>query len=443
MTHSADRPPRKGYFGRAVFLLILIAVLPVALIMTFSPPVPLFAGVALGYVVQLVVVVAVSLRLRAKPRDPWVWIALLYGISQLVTLAVSNLRFGALEYMDLINAVSKSVGVLMFAGLAQAVATTNRGIEVLLRGIVGLALVSVVVNLVLNIGELGSLSAEQSSYTVSFSSFFGNRNQYGSFLFLSIVAHALLLTLRGARWVTPLVFAAQIASLILTMSRGALAATVVFFLAFTIFRFVKRPGHLVRLALLGLLAAGVIYYSGAVKAVNDLFVREDSGLSGRDELWSTGLHIWSTNDVLFGVGTFRGQQIAESLGMEFSEFHSFYVETLVSGGVVEFGLLMAIFAFVAFGIVPRTPESAVRHGLYAGGLAISALSMFESISFFTIGFVGTIFTVFVVTLPIMLANRTPSETPPEASASGSGSSALDGGDRAGLSRGSWNSHPDR
>ncbi|WP_179129635.1 O-antigen ligase family protein [Corynebacterium pacaense] len=404
-----DTPATGVGSGRLWVLLIIIAILPVALITTLDLPVPLTAGVGAAYLLQLVVVCVALLRLRIQPQDPWIWIAVLYACLQVVTLVSAWLAGLDTDLMDLLGVVGKLLGVVIYAGVAQAMTPSERQMGDFLRGFLWLTVLTVIVNVALNAGDFSSISTVTSSYELDFSSFFANRNQYGFFLFLSIVAHALFLHGRRPGPVSILLFAAQFGSLILTMSRTSLIAVLIFALVFAVLHLRSRPTFLISFIVLGGFAVLLANYLGLMDTLRKVLVRPSSGLAGRDDLWQLGLGIWYDHNILFGVGAFNGIDMAQQLGMTTAEFHSFFVETLVGGGLVEMLVLLVIVS-IAWSRLARSPlDSYRRHVLYASGVAVAVYSLAESASLFSIGLVGTVFTVFVITLPILYSNLRPSE----------------------------------
>lgn len=395
--------PHQGV-GTALVLVLCAAVLPVAAVITFGIPVPFIAAVAAGYVLQIGIILVMASRWRVQPGDPWLAIALIYGLSQLITLVSSTVMFGDYEPMDLVSALSKVVGVVLYAGLIYALVPTEGEIRRFLGGVLTLAIGAMTVNVYLNAGQFSKILTVSSSYGLDFSSFFANRNQFGSFLFMSIVAHGLYLHGKKLRWFNVILFAAQIASLFLTMSRGAILAFLVFVFAFGIMQFRARPKYLVSFTAIGVSAILVGLYFELDEVFHRVILRSESGLSGRDSLWGRGLDVWSDNNVFFGVGTFSGLDIARDAGMNLSEFHSFWIETLVSGGVVELGLIVLVLGIVWLRLARSSLDLYRRHLLYCAALGLLVLSCVESISFFSIGLVGTMYSIFLVAVPLLYAS---------------------------------------
>lgn len=387
--------------GTTYILLFLIAMLPVALVITAAVPVPLELAVAGGFLLQMGVVGVMMFYWRVSPKDPWLGLAIAYAFLQSLTLVSSTFEYGNFDPLDLVNVGVKAVNVVIFAGLAQALIPREEDINRLLGGFLWVACVAVAVNLLLGAGDFSRLTSVTSSYQLDFSSFFANRNQFGSFLFLSIVAHALYLHEKKVRIRHFLLFSVQIGSLLLSMSRGALAAVLIFFLLFSVLHLTKRPAFLFALIGIGFGAVGVAAAFGWIELLRSLLVRPESGLSGREELWILGLQLWLDSNILLGIGSFRGIEVAQSQGMVTAEFHASYVEVLVGGGLAELILLFVILALIWTRLAASSLDSYRRHILFAAGAGVMMLSVVESISVFTMGLVGTMFTTFIVTLPIL------------------------------------------
>src|SRR5699024_12583105 len=117
--------------------------------------------------------------------------------------------------------------------------------------------------------------------------------------------------------------------------------------------------------------------------------------------------IWREHGILLGSGGFRGVTLAQEHGMEFSEFHSFLIETLVSGGLAELLFLLAVLALVWTQVAKSALDSRRRHVLVASAAGVAGLSCVESVSLFTIGLVGTIITIFFISLPLLCSELAP------------------------------------
>ena len=394
--------------GTILLLLIVVAIVPVTVVQVVGVPVPFTVAVAAGYAVQTGIVVFVALRWRIQPRDPWIWIALVYGILQLATLLSVGFRYGTYDLMDLIGAVAGTVGIVVYAGMVQAMRPDEADPRKFLAGFLWLTLAAIVVNLVLHAQDIPQLMSASSSYQFELSSVFANRNQFGYFLFLSIVAHALYLAGRRPRLHNVGLFGLQIVSLLLTMSRGSIAATIIFAVVFALLQLRMRTRYFMITVMAAAIAAMIMVFTDIGGTVRDLILRPSAALAGRDVVWGIGLDIWKEHGILLGSGGFRGVALAQEHGMQFTEFHSFLIETLVSGGLAELLFLLAVLALVWTRVAKSSLDSRRRHVLFASAAGVAGLSCVESVSLFTIGLVGTIFTIFFISLPLLCAELPPS-----------------------------------
>lgn len=403
---SATTGRRVGGF---LFTLLLTAIVPVAAVVAFRVPAPFMLAVGGGYMLQLVVITIAAFRWRTQPRDPWIAIAVVYGVTQTTTLVAVGIRYGTYDALDLLGAAAGIIGVVVFAGLIQALRPSEHDLHTFLSGFLWLTFVAIIVNFVQHASDIPLMFSADSSYQFEFASFFANRNQFGYFLFLSLVAHMLHLHDRRLRAHNLVLFALQSISLVLTMSRGSIAASIIFFTVFAVLRFRTRPKYLVSFLALGGLVAAVVIATGVGGKLDKLILRPDVALSGRDVVWATGLEIWREHGILLGSGSFRGVAIAQERGMPYGEFHSFFVETLVGGGLVELILMLLILGLI-WRRVARSPlDFGRRYVLYASAAGVTGLSCVESVSFFTVGLVGTLFTIFFVSLPIIYAGLPPTD----------------------------------
>ncbi|GEM_PF-4945934 len=393
--------------GTILLALIVVAIVPVTVVQVIGVPVPFTAAVATGYAVQTGIVVFVASRWRIQPRDPWIWIALVYGILQLATLLSVGFRYGTYDLMDLMGAVAGTVGIVVYTGLVQAMRPDEADLRKFLTGFLWLTLAAIIVNSVLHAQDIPQLLSASSSYQFELSSFFANRNQFGYFLFLSIVAHALHLAGRRPRLHNVGLFGLQIVSLLLTMSRGSIAATIIFAFVFALLQLRMRARYFIAAVMAAATAGTIMLLTDIGSTVRDLVLRPSAALAGRDVVWGIGLDIWREHGILLGSGGFRGVTLAQEHGMEFSEFHSFLIETLVSGGLAELLFLLAVLALVWTQVAKSSLDSRRRHVLFASAAGVAGLSCVESVSLFTIGLVGTIFTIFFISLPLLCAEMAP------------------------------------
>lgn len=392
----------RGYCA-ALGASLLIAVTPVVVVFGAGVEIP-FTPLVLGaYALQCTLILACALVGNLRLPVLWLLFALVYGIAQLVGLAAVSVAGGTLDSRDLVDACSKPIGVVLFAAFAAAAPCAASSIQRLLAAALKLAAVAVAVNLLLNSSGMLRVGAGGSAYTFQFASFFANRNQFGMFLFASIFVHMIWLTLFPRRPWNSVLLTLQVVSLGLTFSRASIGATGIMVLLFILVRAEKRPALFafvpIAIVIGSLVTAGVLRDD----RVQALFVRPEAGLAGRDEIWRMALDSWQEGNLFFGAGRFSAIAGAQDRGMEVSEFHGVVPETLAGGGLIELAIIVAtccavITALTRSGAPPST-KTAVKSG-FAGLLF---LSFFESLSFFTIGWSGTLITTCFVSLPLLIS----------------------------------------
>src|SRR5690606_1234772 len=99
-----------------------------------------------------------------------------------------------------------------------------------------------------------------------------------------------------------------------------------------------------------------------------------------------------------------GVDIAKENGLLQGQFHSFYIDVLVSGGIVELLFILITLIYVITKCMKHCPDSSFRNNYIAAILSIFVLAFFESIGFFSIGYVDTIYTIFFITIPLLMSN---------------------------------------
>ena len=98
------------------------------------------------------------------------------------------------------------------------------------------------------------------------------------------------------------------------------------------------------------------------------------------------------------------------MGFSSHEFHSFYIETLVGGGIIDLLLHLIILIFISARIKVIYKNDRKIGALYFSAyISLLVYAMFESASIFSMGYVGTLFTIFIVTIPLLYSNNFLSE----------------------------------
>lgn len=388
---------------------LILSMIPLLILHFSSTQPPFMALVAGAYLLQLVLLAVAMWQHRVLPTRGWILLAVAYGVCQWSTLVAVVVTQGTFDSMDLVSAVAKVLGVAFLAGFPARIAISRPHVEALLRIFLWIAAIAVLYNIVVNAASFSQVLTVSSGYELSFRSFFANRNQFGSFLFISLIAHFLYLQGRKLNLRHALFLLLQVLSLVMTLSRGALVACVVLLGIMLLLHIQAKPLVVVIAFITILLGSWILIARGNGFGIIDDALRFEAGLSGRDTIWQIGYDTWRASNPFLGVGSFRGVELAQARSMTHSEFHSFFIETLVGGGLFELALVLCILVVAARRAMSHRNEYAKV--FIAGFAGLLPLSVVESISFFTIGFVGTIYTLTFITLPMLLGPLEPIQAP--------------------------------
>ncbi len=363
--------------------------------------------VTIAWISQMVALVSLLMGRRVPVLREGLVLAGLFVVFQSLTALSVLLSDRELDTRDFVSLVARAITMLIILAVFPMIRVRMERLAVFLGGFLVFALLACLYNLIANWGMLTMITSVASTYQLEFRSFFPNRNQFGAVLFLSLVAHALLVVIRrrGLRLWNVLAIVAQFVSLVLTFSRGALLAALVFALVLLVPRVARTAWRTFFLIAASATIIGFVAANYSLVAEVLLYIlRPEVGASGRVEIWRTGLTIWGDHNVLLGTGLFTGIQAASSEGFAFDQFHSLYIDTLVDGGILQLVLLSMVFGLVVGRLGRSRCDSDVKRiwiAAFAGFLVLGAV---ESVSVFSIGFVDSLYTVFFVGLPLLLAN---------------------------------------
>ena len=104
------------------------------------------------------------------------------------------------------------------------------------------------------------------------------------------------------------------------------------------------------------------------------------------------------------MGYFTGLEIAQFKGFVFDQFHSIYIDSLVSGGFLELTMLVFLLVFMLVKVMSSNLDRNLKSIYISSLIGVMFLGVFESVSFFSIGFVDSLYTIFFISLPLLLMN---------------------------------------
>lgn len=129
-------------------------------------------------------------------------------------------------------------------------------------------------------------------------------------------------------------------------------------------------------------------------------------LSGRTEIWKRGMNLIFENPInlLFGIGRFEGTEILKFEKKTFTQFHNIYIDSLVTGGIMELCFIVYIYSFVIRKILKSDIDKKYKKLYIIMFITYAIYICFESFGRFSIGCSDTLCLIFFVTIPLLHAN---------------------------------------
>lgn len=396
---------------RALFFSIVMMLLPFTIVNLTGKKALLLPLLATSFIILVVVVLHASFRLNHDIRLEYIMMSLIYLYILSLTV-ISNIFMEInIELFDLINVFAKAITLFLFFSLPKNINLKKETLFKFYQYMIILGIVACIYNMIVNFNSILHFFSINSSYELSLKSFFSNRNQFGSFLFIELtLIEAYKNKSKNVNIFLYFCSALFLVNLVLTMSRGAILATAVFF----IYVFLNQRGKL----LLKVLSLALFIYGTTMVLMsnNSLFmfirnmiIRPESGTTGRSGIWLIGLSVLAENNFIVGLGLNTALRIAKTKGLLLEQFHSFYIELLLNGGILELLFTAVVIISVIKYLAVNNAAKVDKNIIYARLLGFLSLGVFESVSLFSIGYVDVFFSIFIITLPILISNSGKSE----------------------------------
>lgn len=335
----------------------------------------------------------------------------------LIIIQIKNYISGNYEKMDFLNIACIFLNILMFF-----VAFTNLEIEekymtAFFAGIVAVGLVACFVNIYLYKEQIFTMF--ESAKQISVKSFFAHRNQFAVFLYVSIISNIMLILRSDKKKIKALLFVPLIIfgiSIITTSSRTGIATTALFIILFFITTNtikVKHKFFIVFILLIALLCSYFmainIYPEFSKKItsfVDNVLVRKYSikTFTGRDIFWKIAedILVKDKTNMFFGIGRFLAVDLID--GYNVTQFHNFYIEALMTGGIMELVFFIFIHIFTLVKVLKSKIDKKYKMFYLSMIISLGVYGMFESMSRFSIGCADTLCLIFFITVPLLHSN---------------------------------------
>ena len=332
--------------------------------------------------------------------------SLIFMISQTFTLLFTSFSNNIeINNFDFINIFVRFITILLFVCIPMQFSISQKSLEKFMFGIVFLGIVACIYNIIVNFDGLLNITSINNSYEATFKSFFPNRNIFGQLLLFCIIANTYLF-IKKSSLIYLFNYLILGLNLFTSFSRTAIASASIFLLLLLIY-YLKRRFLLTLFISFFVIIISTIIISNeniSVFLTNNLF-RLENGTSGRTALWELGFQILKESNLIFGVGYLTGVNILNKLGLP-EQFHSFYIETLVGGGIIDLILHFVLILFIIEKIYKiYKKEQITGYIFFSAYIAFLFYAFFESASFFSMGYVDSLFRIFLITIPLLYANN--------------------------------------
>ena len=255
-----------------------------------------------------------------------------------------------------------------------------------------------------NVGPISNILTLENAYNYGFIGIWGSKNQFGRFLFCAAVCNFFILVYNKKNDVVKkfyyLTFCLISFSVVITFSRAALFALVVFLILYVLMTNKHNLKRNVVILFAVLLVGFALYKNDFVRtAVEDLVIRsETANLDCRSSLWKIGMDYFKSH-IFIGSGEYRAAHILRASGSGISEFHNAYINRLVVSGIVVFFLYAYLYGkrfIVLFNESKRNEYATISLCLL---VAIMSYMFFESFSLYTLSLDSYIIMIFVYLIP--------------------------------------------
>lgn len=359
-----------------------------------------------AFVIQSILILYAASRGSFKTTKKSIMAGMSLAAILTITLFIQSFSSSIyLDKNDYINVPVRFIAFCSFLCILSRVSISKSSLLKFFKGIVVLGVIASIFNLIINYDQLLNVFNVRNAYAYNFQSFYLNRNTYAQLLFFSIIANTVLV-IENKTKIGLYLYILFGFNLIATFSRGSLLAVAVFFLAYFFITNKKRFIKKITIVAGGVVAFVFIWTSSQLQEfIIQTLIRSDVGTTKRTGIWEVAFQLLDETSWLFGIGEFSAVNYLNRFGYSNSQFHSFYVETLVTGGLVLSMFFIGVLLFIARNIKTIVKNDKQVGIVYlAGFFSMVVYAFFESISFFTMGYVGTLYSAFFISIPLMYSN---------------------------------------
>ncbi len=328
----------------------------------------------------------------------------------LLIIQIKNFITGEYQIMDVANIACQFINILLLFIAVLNTKSEEKYIAYFMNAMVIFGILGCLNNMILYFDEiLQTLGLQKGAFMVNIKSFFANRNQFAFFMYVAIIAD-LFMILKENKLIHKLLLALFFVNLFFTMSRtGILAVGIFVFIYFLLTDKLNKKTKFI------LLVLGIICLIGIMYVINEInpsliqkLVRFEriKDLSGRTDIWARGINLLKESpiNILFGVGRFEGTELLKFEKKSFSQFHNIYIDSLITGGIMELVFVLYIYWSVIRKVFKSDMDKKYKNLYRAMFITFAIYICFESFGRFSIGSSDTLCLIFFVTIPLLHAN---------------------------------------
>ena len=399
-----------------LYIIIVLNIIPSALYGLIKIPSGLYTALyAAVYFIQTLIIIFAIIRDKSiKVRKKHILLsALLIAIA--ISIVVYNIVvWGDIASSEYISLIANAINIVVLISISSQATIYKKNLATFYRRIIILGIISAIINVALNYNKIFNLAALTNSYSANFSSFFPNRNQYGMFILaciVSLVNLEILTKMPKKRFIFCMIL--FIAMLILSMSRNSILGLLIFAGIYLIISENKVTKNRLLAAVIIFVVSifsifGMIQNERLYDTVNTMFLRTETigSASGRSEVWQNGISIGSKYNPITGVGRERSIELNNvEFNNSLEHFHSTYIQTYAMYGVLGLILLIGALINIISKIKKLPVKSRFRASLLAMMFAFVVMSIFETMTRFSIGYADTMGMIFYFTIPLLIISN--------------------------------------
>ena len=303
---------------------------------------------------------------------------------------------------DLLSIIFKCTNFFFLFCIIKKLNVTESNLRRYFKIILVIGVISCLYNFIFCFKDILAIITATSSYQVNVKSFFVDRNMFGDFMIISTLSCYYYFSKSDNKKVRNVLLALFSINSFLTFSRTSIVS-IILILIYMIYNENKKSKRLFIITFIILLIVSILFSSNIKSFISVFIVRGDNFSTGRTSIWKIGLDIFKHNPIN-GIGYYTAVDIANNMGMNHSQFHSFFVDSLVGYGIIGLTFNIGIFLYCFINCIKKCILNNYKQ-IYVISFIVIFIQMFiESVSVFSVGYSDLVTTIFYISIPLLLTN---------------------------------------